>query len=404
MALAATLGGVFNMASTFIAQRMPEGQFNIFDTALSALGILAIPALGMQASFAAQAAGADSEERRKQLAAAMRGALAFLAVVWAGLAIWGLLREKHIMGAYNLSQPAMLWVVLLILLVALLNPIPYGTLQGHQDFLWFGWATLLNGAGRFAVLLVVVHVFKQGALGGLIGVLSGTVLVFGIVTWRTWSSLTGPSVDFDWLSWGRRLVPVTIGLGALSFIMQADALIVREKLQPLLTLDEVDGYSAVRKIAQALVFVVGALTSVMYPKVAHSFQKSQPTDALKLTLILTSVIAVGGATAATLFPELPLRLLSPARLLASKSLVPPFCWALVPLALSNVLVWNLLARECFRSVPWMAALAGGCWWALKKFSDRPLNVIGIVAVFSSMLLLVCVVFVWLEGRKDRRRT
>jgi len=403
MALAATLGGVFNMASNFIAQRMPEGQFNIFDTALSALGILAIPALGMQASFAAQAAGADTDERRKQLAATMRGALVLLVVVWAGLAAWWLVRERQIMAAYSLSQPAMLWVVLLILLVTLLTPIPNGTLQGHQDFFWFGWATLLNGVGRFAVLLAVVHVFKQGALGGLMGVLTGAVLVFGIVTWRTWSSLMAPSADFDWLQWGRRLVPVTVGLGALSFIMQADALIVREKLQPLLTADEVDGYSAVRKIAQALVFVVGALTSVMYPKVARSFQKSQPTDALKLTLILTSVIAIGGAAAATLFPELPLRLLSPERLLASKTLVPPFCWALVPLALSNVLVWNLLARECYRSVPWMAALAGGCWWALQKFSDRPLNVIGIVAVFSSLLLLVCVVFVWLEGRKDRRR-
>jgi O-antigen/teichoic acid export membrane protein len=403
MALAATLGGVFNMASNFIAQRMPQGQFNVFDTALSALGILAIPALGMQASFAAQAAGADSEERQRQLAATMRGALGFLAVVWAGLAAWCFVGEKHIMAAYNLSQPAILWVVLLIVLVTLLTPIPNGTLQGRQDFFWFGWATLLNGAGRFGVLLVVVHIFKQGALGGLLGVLWGAVLVFGLVTWRTWNSLSAPSARFDWLSWGRRLVPVTIGLGSLSFIMQADALIVREKLQPLLTPDEVDGYSAVRKIAQALVFVVGALTSVMYPKVARSFQNSQPTDVLKLTLVLTSVIAVGGATVATLFPELPLRLLSPERLLTSKSLVPPFCWALVPLALSNVLVWNLLARECYRSVPWMAVLAGGCWWALQKFSNRPLDVIGIAALFNSLLLLVCVVFVWLEGRKDRRR-
>ena len=31
MATAALLGGVFNMASNFLAQRMPEGQFNIFE-------------------------------------------------------------------------------------------------------------------------------------------------------------------------------------------------------------------------------------------------------------------------------------------------------------------------------------------------------------------------------------
>ena len=43
---------------TLVAVRMPGGQFNIFDTALSALAILAIPAVGVQASFAALAAGA----------------------------------------------------------------------------------------------------------------------------------------------------------------------------------------------------------------------------------------------------------------------------------------------------------------------------------------------------------
>jgi O-antigen/teichoic acid export membrane protein len=399
MAVAALLGGVCNMASNFVAQRMPEGQFNIFDTALSALGILAIP--GLQASFAAQAAGADSEERRRELAATMRGALGLLMAGWMLLALWWLVRAEHIMTAYSLTQPAMLWVVLFILLVNLLAPVPSGVLQGRQDFLWFGWSVLLNGLGRFVVLLAVVKGLKQGALGGLIGVLAGSALVLGLVTWRTRDALAASSARCDWRAWLRKLLPVTVGLGALSFIMQADALIVREKLQPLLTADETDGYSAVRKIAQAMIFVVGALTSVMFPKVAQSFQKSQQTDVLKLTLILTSLIAVVGATVATLFPELPLRLLSPSRLITSKALVPAYCWALVPLALANVLVWNLLARECFRAVWWMAALAIGYWLALQKFSDRLMSVIGVVAVFSTVLLVVCGVFVWLEGRRNR---
>src|SRR4051812_14506624 len=65
MASAAILGGLFNTASNFVAQRMPEaGQFNIFNTALSALSILGIPALGMQTVFAAQAAGSESESGR----------------------------------------------------------------------------------------------------------------------------------------------------------------------------------------------------------------------------------------------------------------------------------------------------------------------------------------------------
>lgn len=322
MALAATLGGVFNMAATFVAVRMPGGQFNIFDTALSALAILAIPAVGVQASFAALAAGADGKERQRELAATMRGAALLLGLGWVLIAGWWLLRERQLMAAYNLTEPAMLWTLLFILLVTLLTPIPLGTLQGRQDFLVYGWAMLLNGLGRCVVLAGVVWGLKRGALGGLIGVLAGAALVLGLATWRAWPLVTAPRGAFLWREWLQRLIPVTIGLGALSFIMQAEALVVREKLQPLLTADEADGYSAVRKIAQALVFVIGALTAVMFPKVARSFQRSEKTDVLKLTLIMTVIIGVVGAATATLFPEVPLRLLSSGRLIASKTLVP----------------------------------------------------------------------------------
>ena len=92
MTLAALLSGAFNMASTFVAQRMPDGQFNIFDTALSALGVLTIPALGMQAAFAAQAAGAESGNRLGELAATMRRALGLLGLIWLALAGWWLFR------------------------------------------------------------------------------------------------------------------------------------------------------------------------------------------------------------------------------------------------------------------------------------------------------------------------
>lgn len=76
----------------------------------------------------------------------------------------------------------------------------------------------------------------------------------------------------------------------------------------------------------------------MFPKVARSFQRSEESEVLKLTVTLTAVMAVIGATLATIFPELPLQLLSPERLIASKALVPVYCWALVPMAVGQVLV------------------------------------------------------------------
>lgn len=399
MTFAVMAGGVFNMGSNIVAQRMPAGQLNEFGSALSALGLMAIPALGLQASFASQAAVADTDEDRRRLGHTMSGAMALMAVVWLLLAGWWVLRHDHMMQAYHLSHPASLWLVLFTGLTALLTPVPMGVLQGRQDFLWFGAATLLNGLGRFVVLLAIVKGLGSGAVGALAGVLAGNTAVLALVGWRTRHGFEELRRGFDWKPWLRRLVPVTLGLGALTFVTQADAIIVREHLRPRLTDVEADGYIAVRTIGLAMVFLVAALTSVMYPKVARSFQRAEKTDALRLTILLTAGIGVAGAILATLLPELPLRVLSPSTLWGSKALVPWFCWAMVPVSLASVLIWSLLARECYRSVPWLAAVAGGYYLALLQFHDSLLRVIQVMGVFGLILLVVCAVFL----ARDRGR-
>jgi O-antigen/teichoic acid export membrane protein len=237
-----------------------------------------------------------------------------------------------------------------------------------------------------------------------VGVLAGSILVLLLVGWRTRDYFLAIGGRFDWREWLRRLVPVTLGLGALMILMQADALIVREKLQPLLSEDEIDGYSAVRKVAQGMVFLVGALVSVMFPKVARSFQRAEPTDVLRLTVGLTAMVGICGATLATLWPELPLQVLSPGRLIASKTLVPFYCWALVPVALANVFVWSLLARECYRAVPWLVVVASGYWGALRLYHDRLAVVITVLGIFAMLFLAVCAIFAWIDHRFRQTRS
>ena len=399
MAFATMAGGLFNMLSTLIVFKMPDDQVNAFDAALAALAIFGTPALGMQAAFAAQASVADDPDRMKTLAATMRGAFLWMSAGWIALAALCVVFKTRILALYGLSEPAVLWVLLALALVTLWTPVTNGTLQGRQDFLWFGVGTLLNGAGRFAVLVAVVLVLKLGALGGLVGVLAGSTAVFLLVTWRTRDVLATTGGKVDWRGFLRRAVPLTLGLGALVAIMQADALIVREKLRPLLTTEEIVGYTAARRIGQVLVFLVGAIVSVMYPKVARSFQRTEATDVLKLTVGLTALVSILGAGVTSLVPQIPLRLLAGSGATAgSATLVVAFVWALVPLAISNVLVWNLLARECYRAVPFLVLVAGGCWLALRTYHDRLLTVAMVVGVSALVLLLVSAIFILLESR------
>jgi len=387
------------MLASLIVFKMPGGQVNVYDTALAALAILGTPALGMQAAFAAQAAVIDDPQRLKSLAATMRATFLWLTFGWLLLAGACLPFTDQILLLYGLTDPLMLWVLLVLGLVILLTPIPNGVIQGKQDFLWFGLGTLLNGASRFVVLAAVVFIFKLGALGGLVGVLSGSLVVLLIVLWRTSDVLVEKGGTVDWSIFLRRAIPLTFGLGALVAIMQADALIVREKLQSSLSTEEIVGYTAARRIGQILVYLVGAVVAVMYPKIARGFQKTEPSDALKLTVTITTLVSIVGALATSLIPHVPLRILAGSNASAeSATLVIAFVWALVPLAISNVLVWNLMARECYRSVPFLVLIAGGYWLALRSYNDRLLTVITVLGIFSLTTLVVSALFTVLDLR------
>lgn len=401
MAFAAMGGGVFNLLASLVVFKM-GAEVNAFDTALAALAILSMPALGVQAAFAAQAAVAESQAQVSALAAMMRSAFLWIGIVWLAMAAVCFAFSHHIIQLYHLGNSTILLVFLTMLLVTWWTPISNGVLQGRQDFLWYGVGTLLNGGGRFAVLAAAVYVFKLGALGALIGALAGSLAVLLLVVWRTVGVMRQPVAKTEWRAFLRRAAPLTLGLGALVLLMQADALIVREKLQPQMTDAETVGYTAARRIGQVLVFLVGAVVTVMYPKVARGLKSAEGGDALKLTVGLTAVVSIFGAVVTSLIPQFPLRILAGGSASPeSATLVVAYVWALAPLAIANVLVWNLMARECYRAVPVLMLIAGGYWFALRTFNDRLLTVVTVVGIFSMIMLVVSAVFTFLDLRKNR---
>ena len=116
------------------------------------------------------------------------------------------------------------------------------------------------------------------------------------------------------------------------------------------------------------------------------------------------------ALVVTGWPELPLRILyfrNPAYFVQAAPLVPWFAWCLLIVSLANVLVSNLLARERFAIVPWLAAIAAGYLGTLigcraSLLALPPLvafqRVVMILGAFSLALSLAALWFTW--GRKS----
>jgi O-antigen/teichoic acid export membrane protein len=165
--------------------------------------------------------------------------------------------------------------------------------------------------------------------------------------------------------------------------------------------DETGFYGAAGTIGRAVFFFLAPLTTVMFPKIAHSAARSEKTNVLMQALGVTALLGIGAAVGCTLFSELPFRIMySDEKYLAAAPLVPLFAWCMLPLPLATVLINNFLARRRFGIVGWLVGIAALYYLTLRHVAQqqpqRFENIIWTLGAFSLLLLTVCLVFTWKE--------
>ena len=393
----AAAAGVLYGAVQVVAQRTnpDEQQFTLFAALMDWLGQLAIPALGLQTAFAQQAAAAQTEQQRRELASTARGVLTALALLWLGIAALSLLFQRQLLTAYTVTSPAAVWITVATALAMLVQPVFYGILQGQENFFWIGWANLANSAGRLITVAFIVLLLHGQTVGIMIGVLAGTLTATGMLLWQSVPSWTALGAPVKWRSWLGRVVPVTLGLGAPTFMFTQDIIAVKHYIVSSAN----DSYSAARVVGRALVFITIPLAAVMFARLVQSGARAENTGVAKQAFAVSAGGGVIAAIGCTLFPELPLRLLSPPAFWNAAWLVPWFAWGMLPLALSYILVNSLLARERYAAVPVLVMLAIGYGFTLSVRHASYLQIVQTFCFFSSLLFITCLGFTWHANRK-----
>jgi len=371
MVMATVGGGVFMTAVHPVAARMGEAEYGVFATLLKCLILLNIPAGALQTVFTQQAAAAHDPAKEHELAGTVRAALAGIFVLWLAMLLPVFLFKQTLRDTLKISTDAAVWMTMLIALTALWTPVIKGLLQGRQNFLGLGWVAVFDGVGRFLAACVLVIGLQGQSASGMLAAVIGQVVALAAGIWWTWPLWNHPGTRPDWRAWWRQVLPLTLGTGAVIVLTTSDVVFV----QSIFAKEETPYYIAPSMIGFALMQFTGPLALVMYPKIVRSAATAQKTDALKLTLVATGVLGALAALASTLLPELPLRILyfTKKEFWAAAPLVPWFAWCMVALALANVLIGNLLARERFAIVPWLALLAAAYLATLFGLTDHLLS-------------------------------
>lgn len=396
--MVATVGSGVLMALVHIFSKiLPDAEYSALVTLFQALNWMTIPTIGLQMVFAQQTSAVVTEFHKRQLMGTVRAVALGVFCIWALMALLTFLWRAECTAALRISNPSALWVTLAVGLLMLWSPIFAGLMQGRQNFLWLGGAGVLNSVVRLSIAGVVVLLLGGGAVGIMTGALIGSALAFAVALWQNRDLWNEPSARFDWRGWLARVLPLTAGFGASTFLFSADMFIVQAYLGK-------DGqaapYAFGGTLARAIVIFTGPLAAVMFPKLVHSAARSQKTNLMRLTLIGTVVLGAAAAAGLTLTAPLLIRLGSKPENLSIVPLIPLFAWSMVPLAIANVMLNNLMAHSRFKVVPFALLVAAGYWVALQFHHDSFRSVIQTLGIFNLLFLLICTCFTWIGSGKS----
>jgi len=384
-------GGGLMFAVHLLNKAIPASEYGNFGVFLAV--VMLLPTIPLQMVLTQQTAKALATGQEGQLAGIIRWFWGVASAIWLVGAILVLIFQRTILEHWHMTSPVGLWVTLPVVLLSLWLPMLWGMLQGRQNFLWLGWSMLGNAVGRVAVAAVAVLLLHAFAGGMMAGVLIGISVAVAIGFWQTRDLWAIAPQRFDGRALLRQIVPLLLAFLGLQILFTADTIFVKTYF----TEDEAGFYVSAGTLSRALMWLVLPLASVMFPRLVHSAAKSEKSNLMSMVLLGTAILSVVGALGLSLLGPWVVRFVfKPEFVKVASGILPWYASAMVPLALANVLLNNLLARPDSKLglALWVFGLSLVYMFALTRFHAQLTTVLQTLGVFNLVLLAVCAWFSW----------
>jgi len=251
-----------------------------------------------------------------------------------------------------------------------------------------------SAVGRVSAAAIAVLALRGGAIGMMIGVLIGTVVGLGLGVWQTRKLWSLPPMAFAWMNVLRQVIPLLFGFLFVQFLFTGDTLFVKHYF----TGSDTGAYGSAGTLSRALIWLVSPLAAVMFPRIVHSSAKSQETNIMGMVLVGTAVLALCGAAGLAVLGPFVIKIVYGADFVpVAGPILKWYAAAMVPLALANVLVNNLLARGKFAVVPLTLLLCAGYAGTLVYVNHAGHSLVAVLqtlGLFNLLLFGVCAWFTW----------
>ena len=268
---------------------------------------------------------------------ALLGVLAFFIFV---------LASGHIAAFLRLERKEPVIIVGATLLFSLLLPVSLGTLQGLQRFVHLGVNGVLNASLKlsFGILLVSAGFGVSGALGAVV---IASVFALGAAFIPVRSVFNQKGSDFNFWGLYKYTFPVMVAMFCYTVPSNLDVIIVKHYFEAY----DAGLYTATSVLGKVVLFLPGAVTAVMFPKVSELHAQNKVTvSLLNRCLMYTGIVSGAAAIGCLLFPSFVVNIVFGAEYIGAAPLIRLYGIAMFFFCLTVVLMYYNLAVHSLKYV------------------------------------------------------
>lgn len=293
------------------------------------------------------------------------------------------LASGHIASFLKIETKEPVIIIGATLLFSLLLPASLGALQGLQRFVQLGMNGVLNASLKlfFGVMLVTMGFGVAGALGAVV-IGCFFALIAALVPVR--SLFKQKRSDFDFLGLYKYTFPVMVAMFCFAVPANVDVIIVKHFF------DAYDAglYTATSVLGKIIIFLPGAISMVMFPKVSEMHTQNKGTiGLLNRCLIYTGMLSGGVALGYFFFPSSVVKVVFGAEYIGAAHLIRLYGVAMFFFCLTVVLMFYNLAVHSLRYVYIFAFFTFLLIGLLSLFHSSMIEMITILLVVNVALFI-----------------
>ena len=385
----------------FMSRALGPADFGIVVSLLSISFIISLPVTTIQTVIAKYVSQFKvNHEEMKIVSLFVHSLRKVMIYGLVGLAIFIL--ASGYLGLF-LRIPARTAVIItgIALFLVVVLPVAHGTLQGLQRFGCLATSIGLGGIIRFisAFFLVYAGMGINGAMGGVVlGVFAAFLPAF-LPLKPLFRKQLLPNSRLDSGDVYGYLRPVFLALLCFAILTNVDMILVKHFFEPL----QAGYYSILSLVGRGFGSITIAVSLAMFPHVSELHEQNKDSySTLKKSLLICGLLFAPAILIFMIFPQFVVGAVFGKKYLVVSPLLRVFSIAVIPLALSNVLINYRLAR---RDVNFAYYLVLGVVFyvaMLVLFHSSLLQVVIIVGITGSLVFALNMGFILLQNRRETR--